>query len=68
MLVDLEKRHTLKGLSTKDVKFLIGEPNAVDPAGHVLTWHLDLGWTALFHMDLHIDSLTQRVDSVRVWD
>lgn len=68
MYRDLEKRHPLKGLSVDEVKSLIGEPNDLDTAAQIMTWHLDLGWTALFHMDLHVDHETQRIDSIRVWD
>lgn len=68
MYLDLEKHHPLKGRPVGEVKSLIGAPNDVDTTEHILTWYLDLGWTALFHMDLRVDPETQRVDSVRVWD
>lgn len=68
MYLDLQERHPLKGLSVEEVKSLMGEPNDLDTTESILTWYLDLGYTGLFHIDLHMDPTNQRVDSVRVWD
>jgi hypothetical protein len=68
MYGDLLKNHPLEGRTAADLKQLLGSPNSTDTTLAIMTWHMDLGWTALFHMDVHIDPATSRVDSVRVWD
>lgn len=65
---DLLNNHPLEGRTVAELEKLLGEPNDTDTTLSIKTWYLDLGWTALFHMDVHIDSTTAMVDSVRVWD
>jgi hypothetical protein len=65
---DLLNNHPLEGRTVTELEELLGEPDDTDTTLSIKTWYLDLGWTSLFHMDVHIDSTTATVDSVRVWD
>ena len=65
---DLLNNHPLEGRTLAELEELLGEPNDTDTTLSIKTWYLDLGWTGLFHMDVHIDSTTATVDSVRGWD
>lgn len=62
---DLLNNHPLEGRTVTELEELLGEPDDTDTTLSIKTWYLDLGWTALFHMDVHIDSTTATVDSVR---
>lgn len=65
---DFLDRHPLKGERIDDVQDLLGVANDMDRERSVCTWYLDLGWTALFHMDVHVNPANSVVDSVRVYD
>lgn len=65
---DLLNNHPFEGISVAELEKLLGEPNDMDTSLSTKTWYLDLGWTALFHLEVHIDTTTATVDSVRVWD
>ncbi len=66
MVDDLLNKHQLKGITRTEVAQLLTIPR--DTSDRTWTYHLGLGWTAMFHMDVHFDSLDDRVDSVQVWD
>jgi len=68
MYLDLLERYPMKGRSISEVDSLLGPPNDSDSALSIRTWYLDLGWTALFHMDMHINQATAVVDSIRIYD
>lgn len=65
---DLLNNHPLEGRTVAELEKLLGEPNYTDTSLSIKTWYLDLGWTALFQMDVHVDMTTATVDTVRVWD
>ncbi len=66
MYHDFLINHQLNGMTREEVAYWLTIPR--DTLKCLWTYHLDLGWTALFHMEVQYDSLSQRVDSVRVWD
>lgn len=68
MHMDLLDRYPLKGERIDVVQDLLGAANDVDKERSVYTWYLDLGWTALFHLDVHVNPANSVVDSVRVYD
>lgn len=68
MYLDLLDRYPMKGRSISEVDSLLGPPNDSDSARFTRTWYLDLGWTALFHMDMHVNPTTALVDSVLIYD
>ncbi|MEO8589201.1 MAG: hypothetical protein ABI432_07535 [Flavobacteriales bacterium] len=66
MYTDLLAQHELRGMTRDQLRDLLTDPE--DTVQGRWTYHLDLGFTAQFHMDVLFDGTKNLVDSVNVWD
>ncbi len=61
MYHDFLSDHKMEGMTREEVAYWLTIPR--DTVMCEWTYHLDLGWTALFHMDVHYDRVPRRTSN-----